>query len=85
MWTFMRLNFAEEYTSAEMAKKCRVKLRTIQIMCAEGRIAGVTKIGRAWAIPVDTDKPKDNRIITGEYKDWRKLRRTVRNDFYETT
>ena len=81
----MRLNFAEEYTSAEMAKKGRVKLRTIQIMCAEGRIAGVTKIGRAWAIPVDTDKPKDNRIITGEYKDWRKLRRTVRNDFYETT
>ena len=35
-------------------------------MCAEGRIAGVTKFGRAWAIPVDADKPKDNRIITGQ-------------------
>ena len=42
-------------------------------MCAEGRIAEVTKFGRA--ISVDADKSKDNRIITGEYKDWRKTQK----------
>ncbi len=71
----VRLIMIEGYTTvAEIAKKWGVKPRTVQIMCAEGRIAGVTKFGRAWAIPVDADKPKDNRIITGEYKDWRKTR-----------
>ena len=46
----------EGYTTvAEIAKKWGVKPRTVQIMCAEGRIAGVTKFGRAWAIPVDAD------------------------------
>lgn len=66
----------EGYTTvAEIAKKWGVKPRTVQIMCAEGRIAGVTKFGRAWAIPVDADKPKDNRIITGQYKDWRKTQK----------
>lgn len=72
---FVRLIMIEEYTTvAEIAKKWGVKPRTVQIMCAEGRIAGVTKFGRAWAIPVDADKPKDNRIVTSEYKDWRKTR-----------
>lgn len=64
------------YTTVdEIAKKWGVKPRTVQIMCAEGRIAGVTKFGRAWAIPVDADKPKDNRIISGQYKDWRKTQK----------
>jgi len=72
----VRLIMIERYTTvAEIAKKWGVKPRTVQIMCAEGRIVGVTKFGRAWAIPVDADKPKDNRIITGEYKDWRKIQK----------
>jgi hypothetical protein len=25
-----------------------------------------------WAIPVSIEKPVDNRIITGEYENWRK-------------
>ena len=72
----VRLIMIEGYTTvAEIAKKWGVKPRTVQIMCAEGRIAGVTKFGRAWSIPVDADKPKDNRIITCEYKDWRKTQK----------
>ena len=72
----VRLIMIEGYTTvAEIAKRWGVKPRTVQIMCAEGRIAGVTKFGRAWAIPVDADKPKDNRISTGEYKDWRKTQK----------
>jgi hypothetical protein len=45
------------------------------MMCAEGRIEHVAKFGRSWAIPVSAEKPVDNRIITGEYKNWRKKNR----------
>ena len=38
----------EGYTTVkEIAKKWNVKPRTVQIMCAEGKIEGVTKFGRA--------------------------------------
>lgn len=46
-------------------------------LCAEGRIKGVTKFGKAWAIPVDADKPTDNRVTTGKYKNWRKKDETA--------
>ena len=41
-------------------------------MCAEGKIVGVTKFGRAWAIPVTAEKPTDNRVTTGEYRNSQK-------------
>ena len=66
----------EGYTTVkEMSERWDIAPRTIQIMCAEGKIPGATKFGRAWAVPVDADKPKDNRIITGEYIDWRKTQK----------
>lgn len=45
--------------------------RSVQILCAEGKICGVTKFGKAWAIPVDVEKPTDNRVTSGQYKNWR--------------
>lgn len=36
-------------------------------MCAEGKMEGVTKFGKAWAIPIDAKKTTDNRVITEEY------------------
>lgn len=59
-------------TANEMAKKWGLNTRTVQIMCSEGKIQGVTKFGRSWAIPKDATKPTDNRITTGNYKNWRK-------------
>jgi len=32
------------------------------------KIAGVTKLERAWEIPVTAEKPTDNRVTTGEYR-----------------
>lgn len=32
-----------------------------------GRILGATKIGSYWAIPVDAEKPKDQRVKSGKY------------------
>lgn len=54
-------------TVSEMAKKWRVKPRTIQMMCLKGKIDGAQKIGNMWMIPVETDRPVDERVKTGRY------------------
>ena len=59
-------------TVQEMAEKWGLNERTIQTMCAAGRIEGLAKFGRSWAIPKDSEKPIDNRVKSGAYKNWRK-------------
>lgn len=59
-------------TVKEVAEKWSLTTRGVQKMCAEGKIPGARKFGRDWAIPVDADKPKDSRVTTGKFKDWRK-------------
>ena len=54
-------------TVKEIAEKWGLKARTVQIMCANNRIEGAVKFGRDWAIPADTEKPADKRIISGNY------------------
>lgn len=41
------------------------------------KIAGVTKLERTWAIPVTVEKLTDNRITTGEYRNWRKTQKDI--------
>lgn len=48
-------------TASQAAKKWNISQRRVQILCAEGRIPGVFKLGEAWAIPADTQKPEDKR------------------------
>ena len=57
----------EYRTTVEMSKKWGISERRIARLCAEKRIDGVMKIGRAWAIPENTEKPIDARIHTGKY------------------
>ena len=33
---------------------------------------GATKFGRYWAIPANAKKPKNRRVTTGEYRNWRR-------------
>ena len=67
------LRMIEGYaTVKDVSEKWGINPRTVQIMCAEGRIIGATKFGNIWAIPIDAEKPIDNRITSGEYKNWRK-------------
>ena len=40
-------------------------------MCNDGRIANAKKFGKAWAIPENTEKPVDKRVVSGNYKNWR--------------
>lgn len=48
-------------TASQAAKKWNISQRRVQILCAEGRIEGVFKLGDAWAIPEDAEKPTDAR------------------------
>ncbi len=49
-------------TANQAAKKWGISQRRVQVLCAEGRIDGVFKLGEAWAIPADTIKPNDKRV-----------------------
>ena len=48
---------------ANAAEKWGITRRRVQVLCNEGRIPGLTKLGKAWAIPKDAEKPEDARII----------------------
>ena len=58
----------ENYISlTEAAEKWGLSPRRVRKLCEEGRIEGVSKLGRNWAIPSTTEKPVDARIKTGRY------------------
>lgn len=46
---------------AKAAEKWGITPRRIQDLCNQDRIPGVAKLGRAWAIPKDAEKPADAR------------------------
>ncbi len=54
-------------SSAEAAKRWNISRRRVEVLCSEGRIEGVQRIGGMWLIPEDAQKPADARIKTGKY------------------
>ena len=56
----------------EYAEEWGLTPHRIRTMCSEGKIAGAIKFGRDWPIPQDVEKPKDGRVVSGKYKDFRK-------------
>ena len=48
-------------TASQAAKKWNISQRRVQVLCSEGRIKGVFKLGDAWAIPENAEKPIDGR------------------------
>lgn len=52
----------------EAALRWNISERRISYLCNQGRIAGAKKTGRSWAIPVNAEKPVDNRIKNGTYQ-----------------
>ena len=51
----------EYLTAQEIADRWNLSKRTVQQLCAAGRIPGAQKFTRAWAIPADAEKPQDPR------------------------
>lgn len=59
----------------EYAAKIGKAPTTIRQRCQRGTLPGAVKIGRDWLIPADAPYP-DNRVKSGEYRDWRKQKET---------
>jgi len=51
----------EYITAQEAADKWGITRRRVQILCAEGRIEGATKMANLWVLPKDAEKPEDAR------------------------
>lgn len=49
-------------TLKEASIKWGISDRRINTLCLNGRIQGVSRFGKSWAIPIDAQKPKDARI-----------------------
>lgn len=54
-------------TIKEASEKWGIGLRRINTLCNEGRIDGASKIANVWVIPVDAEKPRDERIKSVRY------------------
>ena len=63
----MEIRAMEFMTVKEAAAKWGLSERRLQTICSEGMIPGVIKFGKAWAIPVDAERPVDKRIKSGKY------------------
>ena len=54
-------------SNLDKRQKMELSIRRVQTLCSTDRIPGVIKIGSYWAIPVDAEKPKGERIKSGKY------------------
>ena len=52
---------------SQLSEKWGLSNRRIQILCSTERIPGAVKIGSYWALPEDAERPKDERIKSGNY------------------
>ena len=52
----------------DMAKLWDISPRRLQTLCAEGRVEGATRFGRAWMIPTQAPRPVDGRSKMGRAK-----------------
>ena len=74
----------------EAAKKWGLTERSVQILCAKGRIEGATRLGRVWVIPANANKPIDGRtkasraIFEGDMPLPRKTPFLYMSDLYHT-
>lgn len=53
-------------TVKQAAEKWGISDRRVRILCAEGKVSGVTREGRSWMIPADARKPEDGRFKATE-------------------
>ena len=49
----------------DVATEWGISSRRLQTLCAEGKIEGATRFGRAWMIPKNARKPQDGRTKAG--------------------
>ena len=52
----------------ETAEKWGISPRRLQTLCANGKVEGATRFGKAWMIPKNTQKPIDGRTKASKGK-----------------
>ena len=57
----------EYMTVLQASEKWQISRRRVITLCQENRIEGAVKFGKSWAIPVNAEKPKDERIKSGKF------------------
>lgn len=51
-----------DYMNAkEAADKWGLSVRRVQVLCEQGRVDGVERLGNVWLIPKSVEKPLDGR------------------------
>lgn len=58
----VRYRRMEYITAKEAAEKWNISQRRVQVLCEQGRVLGAVRLGWAWAIPKEADKPVDARM-----------------------
>jgi len=58
----------EFITTKQAAELWGISQRRVSILCEQGRIEGVKKVGIVWLIPPDAEKPKDARVKKEQQK-----------------
>jgi hypothetical protein len=48
-------------TAKEKSEEWGISLRRVQVFCEDGRIEGVSRMGKIWIIPKEAKKPVDGR------------------------
>ena len=54
------------YDSKTGCRERGISDRRVRILCAEGKVSGVTREGRSWMILADAGKPEDGRFKATE-------------------
>lgn len=48
-------------TAKQKASEWGISRRRVQVLCELGKIKGASRLGNAWAIPKEAEKPLDGR------------------------
>lgn len=59
--------FMNIMSSADAAIKWNISRRRVEVLCSQGRIEGVQRLGGMWLVPKNAKKPADARIKSGKY------------------
>lgn len=51
----------EYITAKQAANKWKISERRVQLLSKQGRIEGIQRLGKTWAIPDNSPKPIDKR------------------------
>ena len=69
---------------AQAANLWGITAKRVQVLCRDKRIEGVERIGRAWLIPKDAQKPVDARIKSGKFIGFSEKNRSKETILLET-